>query len=113
MGIAIFACAQFGAEWADAMQSENGGDDGTCVQCSRVDSFTGSAYETQDTDSGTYHISINWGGGWGRQLLFWLGALISFGVLRNSITLIKLSKATLLEISGLEETVSAFSMPEL
>jgi hypothetical protein len=113
LGIAVFACIQFGGAWADAMHSEDGVDDGTCAQCSLVDSFTGSAYETQDSGSGTYRMFIDWGGGWGREIILWLGTLIFLGVLRNSITLINLSKAALLEISGLEETVRAFSMPEL
>ena len=113
LGIAVFACIQFGGAWADAMHSENGGDDGICFQCSLVDSFTGSVSETQDTESGYYYPFIYWGGGWGREIILWLGTLIFLGVLRNSITLIKLSKAALLEISGLEETVRAFSMPEL
>jgi hypothetical protein len=85
MGIAVFVCIQFGGAWADAMQSENGGDDGICFQCSLVDSFTGSASETQDTEAGTYYTFIYWGGGWGRQIILWLGTLIFLGVLRNSI----------------------------
>jgi len=113
MGIAVFTCIQFGGTWASAMHSENGGDDGICTQCSLVDSFTGSSYDSSGTSSGTYHFTSYWGGGWGRQIILWLGTLTVFGILRNSLALLKLSKTSIQEIATLEKTVNGFSMPEL
>ena len=113
MGIAFFACIQFGGAWADAMHSENGGDDGICTQCSLVDSFTGSSYDSSGTGMGTYHFTSYWGGGWGRQIILWLGTLTVFGILRNSLALLRLSRTSIQEIATLEKTVNEFTMPEL
>jgi hypothetical protein len=113
MGIAVFTCIQFGGTWADAMHSENGGDDGICTQCSLVDSFTGSSYDSSGTSSGTYHITSYWGGGWGRQIILWLGTLTVFGVLHNSLALLKLSRTSNQKITTLEKTINGFTMPEL
>ena len=113
MGIAVFVCLQFGETWAGAMHRENGGDDGVCGGCEMVDSFTGSFYDSEGTSSGTYYITFSWGGSWGRQIILWLGTLTVFGILRNSLALLKLSKTSIQEIATLEKTVNGFSMPEL
>ena len=122
MGIAVFACLQFGETWAEAMDREDD-DGGICgrsststsstTQCMLVDSFTGYSSDTDRSSSGTYHFNIYWGGGWGRQIILWLGTLTVFGILHNSLALLKLSKTSILQIAILEKTVNGFSMPEL
>ena len=122
MGIAVFACLQFGETWAEAMDREDD-DGGICgrsssstsdiTQCMLVDSFIGSSYDNESTSSGTYYFDIYWGGGWGRQIILWLGTLTVFGILRNSLALLKLSKTSIQEIATLEKIVNEFSVPEL
>tara|TARA_B000000460_G_scaffold244663_1_gene215114 strand:+ start:39 stop:1268 length:1230 start_codon:yes stop_codon:yes gene_type:complete len=122
MGIAVFACLQFGETWAEAMDREDD-DGGICgrsststsstTQCMLVDSFTGYSSDTDRSSSGTYHFNIYWGGGWGRQIILWLGTLTVCGILRNSLALLKLSKTSIQEIATLEKTVNGFSMPNL
>ena len=122
MGVAVFACLQFGETWAEAMDREDD-DGGICgrsssatasyTQCMIVDSFTGSTSDSYSNANGFYWVDIYWGGGWGRQIILWLGTLTVFGILRNSLALLKLSKTSIQEIATLEKTVDGFSMPEL
>lgn len=111
--IALLACIQFGEEWADAMHTESGGDDGYCGVCENVDSFVGYDWEVQSTASGYYDISINWGGGWGREIILWLGTLSFLGIIRNSILLSSQTKESIRQIKNLESDISAFKMPEI
>jgi hypothetical protein len=111
--IALFTCIQFGGDWAEAMHNESGGEDGYCEVCENVDSFTGWASETQSTSSGYYNFSITWGGGWGRQIILWLGSLSFLGIIYNSFEVSRLSKASLQEVKTLESKTDGFSIPPI
>ena len=112
IGIALVACILFSQNWAEAMHTENGGDDGVCIVCENVDSFTGIAYTTEGTSSGTYYISIFWGGGWGRGIILWLGSLSFLGIFVNSLALHNLTKSSIKEIETLDKKSKEFKIPD-
>ena len=109
--IALIACILFSQNWAEAMHTETGGDDGVCIVCENVDSFTGGAYATEGTSSGTYYISIFWEGGWGREIIMCLGLLSFLGIFVNSLTLHSLTKTSVKEIETLDKKSKEFKMP--
>ena len=112
IGIAFVACILFSQNWAEAMHTENGGDDGVCIVCENVDSFTGNAYVTEGTSSGTYYIDIFWGGGWGREIIMWLGTLTFMGIFTNTLALHNLSKASIKEVETLTKKSKEFKVDE-